>query len=64
VRLNLALVIALRGHIAEAEELAKEGRPPEEAAANVASLRRMLAKKTSAKTETEKGGSSAPARSE
>jgi Flp pilus assembly protein TadD len=64
VRLNLALVVALRGHIGEAEELAKEGRPPEEAAANVASLRRMLAKKTSAKTETEKGGSSAPARPE
>jgi Flp pilus assembly protein TadD len=64
VRLNLALVVALRGHLGEAEELAKEGRPPEEAAANVASLRRMLAKKTSAKTETEKGGSSAPARPE
>src|ERR1700723_4646043 len=41
VRLNLALVVGLRGHMAEAESLAKEGRPPEEAAANVAYLRRM-----------------------
>src|SRR5579863_3172677 len=50
VRLNLALVVGLRGHMAEAESLAKEGRPPEEAAANVAYLRRMLAKQASAKT--------------
>lgn len=50
VRLNLALVVGLRGHMAEAESLAKEGRPPEEAAANVAYLRRMLAKQAPAKT--------------
>jgi Flp pilus assembly protein TadD len=50
VRLNLALVVGLRGHMAEAESLAKEGRPPEEAAANVAYLRRMLARQTAAKT--------------
>lgn len=53
VRQNLALVVGLRGHINEAEELVKQGRPPEEAAANVAYLRRMLAKKTSATTETD-----------
>ncbi len=64
VRLNLALVLGLRGHIAEAEELAKQGRPPEEAAANIAYLRRMLAKKTSAKAEADKGSSAAPARAE
>ena len=64
VRLNLALVLGLRGRIAEAEELAKQGRPPEEADANVAYLRRMLTKKTGARTETEKGASSAPARAE
>src|SRR6202020_2413491 len=50
VRMNLALVVGLRGHMAEAESLAKEGRPPEEAAANVAYLRRMLAKQATAKT--------------
>jgi Flp pilus assembly protein TadD len=50
VRLNLALVVGLRGHMAEAESLAREGRPPEEAAANVAYLRRMLAKQAASKT--------------
>ena len=64
VRLNLALVLGLRGHSVEAEELARQGRPPEEAAANVAYLRRMLAKKTSGRTETEKGVSSDTARAE
>ena len=49
VRLNLALVVGLRGHMAEAESLAKEGRPAEEAAANVAYLRKMLAKQSAAK---------------
>ena len=49
VRLNLALVVGLHGHMAEAESLAKEGRPPEEAAANVAYLRRMLAKQAASK---------------
>ena len=48
VKQNLALVVGLRGHMAEAESLVKEGRPPEEAAANVAYLRRMLAKQTAA----------------
>jgi len=49
VRLNLALVVGLRGRMAEAESLAKEGRPPEEAAANVAYLRKMLAKQAAVK---------------
>jgi Flp pilus assembly protein TadD len=50
VKLNLALVVGLRGHMAEAESLAREGRPPEEAAANVAYLKRMLAKQAAAKS--------------
>jgi Flp pilus assembly protein TadD len=49
VKLNLALVVGLRGHMAEAENLAKEGQAPEEAAANVAYLKRMLAKQAAAK---------------
>jgi Flp pilus assembly protein TadD len=39
--------------MAEAESLVKESRPPEEAAANVAYLRKMLAKQASAKTDTD-----------
>jgi Flp pilus assembly protein TadD len=53
VRLNLALVVGLRGRIAEAESIAREGRPAEEAAANVADLRRMLAKRANAKSDGE-----------
>jgi Flp pilus assembly protein TadD len=49
VKLNLALVVGLRGRMAEAESLAKEGRPPEEAAANVTYLRKMLAKQSASK---------------
>jgi Flp pilus assembly protein TadD len=42
-------VLGLRGQLAEAESIIKEGVPPEEAAANVANLRRMLAKRANAK---------------
>jgi Flp pilus assembly protein TadD len=49
VKLNLALVVGLRGNMAEAESIAREGRPPEEAAANVAYLKRMLSKQAAAK---------------
>jgi len=64
VRLNLALVLGLRGNMAEAEEMARQGRAPEEAAANVAFLKRVLAKKTGAKTDIEKAASGASARAE
>src|SRR6201996_552051 len=55
VRMNLALVVGLRGDMAEAESLAREGRPPEEAAANVAYLKKMLAKQAAAKPATAGG---------
>ena len=45
VRQNLALVVGLQGRFPEAEAIAKADLPPEEAAANVATLRRMLAQK-------------------
>jgi Flp pilus assembly protein TadD len=45
VRQNLALVIGLQGRFAEAEQIARADLPPEEAAANVAYLRQMLARK-------------------
>src|SRR5271170_7561046 len=45
VRQNLALVVGLRGRFAEAESIAQADLPPDEAAANVAYLWRMLAGK-------------------
>jgi len=48
VRQNLALVVGLEGRFAEAEEIARADLPPNEAAANVAYLRQMLARKTPA----------------
>lgn len=45
VRANLALVVGLQGRFAEAESIARADLPPEEAAANVAYLRQMLAQK-------------------
>lgn len=47
---NLALVVGLEGRFAEAEELARANLPPEQAAANVAYLRQMLAAKGGGKT--------------
>lgn len=43
VRQNLALVIGLQGRLAEAETIVRADLPPEEAAANAAYLRQMLA---------------------
>jgi Flp pilus assembly protein TadD len=42
VRQNLALVLALQGKFAEAEELSRRDLPPMEAAQNVASIREMI----------------------
>ena len=43
VRQNLALVVGLRGKFDEAERIAGEGQPPDQAAASVANLRQVLA---------------------
>ena len=45
VRANLAMVLGLEGRMAEAETIAKADLPPEEAAANVADLKRLLSRK-------------------
>ena len=45
VRQNLALVVGLQGRFQEAETIARAELPPDEAAANVAYLRQMLAQK-------------------
>jgi Flp pilus assembly protein TadD len=43
VRQNLALVVGLQGRFQEAESIARGDLPPEEASANVATLKQMLA---------------------
>jgi Flp pilus assembly protein TadD len=50
----LALVVGLRGHLAEAETIIKADRPAAEAAANVAYLRQMLSHKESARKDADK----------
>ena len=52
VRQNLALVIGLQGRFAEAESIVKADRPAEEAAENVAYLRRLLSRKETAHADT------------
>lgn len=53
VRQNLALVVGLRGRIAEAESIVTADRPPEEAAASVAYLRRVLSRKADVRTDAD-----------
>jgi Flp pilus assembly protein TadD len=48
VRQNLALVLGLQGRFAEAEAMARADLPPDEAAANVAYLKQMLAQQKAA----------------
>jgi Flp pilus assembly protein TadD len=43
--MNLAVVLGLEGHMAEAESIAKANLPVEEANADVAELKRLLARK-------------------
>jgi Flp pilus assembly protein TadD len=45
VRINLAFVLGLEGRMAEAENIVRAGRTPEEAAANVTYLHHLLARK-------------------
>jgi Flp pilus assembly protein TadD len=46
VRENLALVVGLQGRFAEAEQIARADLPPDEAAANVAYLKQVLAQRS------------------
>ena len=50
VRQNLALAVGLQGRFAEAETIARADLPPDEAAANVAYLKQMLARKDQPRT--------------
>lgn len=62
VRQNLALVVGLRGRLAEAESIVTADRPPAEAAANVAYLRRMLSRRANARPDGENTAALAAAR--
>ncbi len=64
VRANLALVVGLRGNMAEAEKIAKADLPPEEAAANVTQLKLLLARKEGARAEINKMPVAAPGRAD
>jgi Flp pilus assembly protein TadD len=55
VRQNLALVVGLQGRFEEAEQVARADLPPDEAAANVAYLRKMLAQQNNWKKLGRKG---------
>jgi Flp pilus assembly protein TadD len=55
VRQNLALVVGLQGRFEDAEKIARADLPPEEAAANVAYLRKMLAEQNTWKKLGKKG---------
>jgi Flp pilus assembly protein TadD len=73
VRQNLALVVGLQGRFAEAEKIASADLPPDEAAANVAYLKKMLAQQNTwqalqtgakpATAATTKPATTAPAKS-
>jgi Flp pilus assembly protein TadD len=51
---NLAFVVGLQGRLSEAEGIVKADLPPEEGAANVAALKRMLARKEASRGEADK----------
>ena len=54
VRANLALAVGLQGRLAEAEKIVRADLPPDEAAANVTQLKRLLARKDGARAEVGK----------
>jgi Flp pilus assembly protein TadD len=54
VRQNLGLVVGLQGRLAEAESIVKADLPAEEAVANVAYLKRLLARKQNARAAADR----------
>jgi Flp pilus assembly protein TadD len=62
VRQNLALVVGLQGRFAEAESIARADLPAEEASANVAYLRDMLARQSDAQIQEQPPRRTADAR--
>jgi Flp pilus assembly protein TadD len=60
IRQNLALVIGLQGRFAEAEKIVRADLSPQEAAQNVAYLRKMLAQQNDLKKLSRPGAPLAP----
>jgi Flp pilus assembly protein TadD len=61
VRGNLALVVGLQGRFAEAEAIARADLPPDQAAANVAYLREMIARQSAqGRPQPKRGGLGGP----
>jgi Flp pilus assembly protein TadD len=56
VRHNLALVLALQGKFQEAETIQLKDMPPEQAAANVAAIRQMIAQSNTWRDIERQGG--------
>jgi Flp pilus assembly protein TadD len=54
LRTNLAVVVGLQGREPEAETIMKADLPPEEGAANVAALKRLLARKDASRSDSDK----------
>ncbi|MBR0937777.1 tetratricopeptide repeat protein [Bradyrhizobium jicamae] len=54
VRTNLAVVVSLEGRQSEAETIMKANLPPEEGAANVAALKRLLSRREASRSDTDK----------
>lgn len=54
VRTNLAVVVGLQGRQSEAETIMKADLPPEQGSANVAALKRLLARRDASRTDKDK----------
>jgi Flp pilus assembly protein TadD len=63
IRMNLAVVLGLEGHMAEAESIAKANLPVEDANADVAELKRLLARKDTRGARADRTPAAAAARS-
>jgi Flp pilus assembly protein TadD len=54
VRTNLAVVVSLQGRQSEAEAIMRADLPPEQGAANVAALKRLISRQGAGRTDTDK----------
>ena len=64
IRMNLAVVLALQGHVSEAESIVKADRPVDEATASLAELKRLLLRKEAARSSPDRAPVTANARSD
>jgi Flp pilus assembly protein TadD len=64
VQMNLAVVLALQGHISEAESIVKADRPVDEATATIAELKRLLLRKEAARSSPDRVRATASVHSE